>query len=62
MKVRYDGCTDVQANFGGSTDPRNFLKEGGVYELERREVHSWHTLYYLQGFSKPFNSVCFSEF
>ena len=61
MKVKYLGCTDAQANWGHGDDPRRFLDAGGSYDVDRKEVHSWHTLYYLKGFHLPFNSVCFEE-
>jgi len=60
MKVKYIGCTDGQVNWGGNDDPRGLLVEGQVYELERKEVHTWHTKYYLKEFpGKKFNSVSF---
>jgi len=62
IKVKYLGCTEKQARFGRSHDPRPHLTEGFEYVLERKEVHSWHTLYFLVGFADtPFNSVCFTE-
>jgi len=61
MKVRYNGCTDAQSKWGRSTDPRPHLKKGNEYEVDRVEPHTWHTVYYLIGFPKPFNSVCFTE-
>lgn len=59
MKVRFDSCSDAQANFGKSEDPRPHLKQGQEYEVDRVETHNWYTLYYLTSFSIPFNSVCF---
>lgn len=62
VKVRYNGCTEAQANWGHGVDPRPLLTEGLVYTLIREpEVHSWHTLYWLKGYVGPFNSVCFEE-
>ena len=61
MKVRYNDCTDTQANWGRGVDPRPILQEGQEYEVDRTETHTWHTLYFLKGFAKPFNSVCFTE-
>jgi len=62
MKVVYLGCTDSQACFGGSCDPRPYLVVGQEYELAKKEIHSWHTRYWLEGFNlTPFNSVCFTQ-
>lgn len=60
MEIRYKGCSDTQANFGRGDDPRKYLTVGQTYKLLRTDIHSWHTLYYLEGFEdKGFNSVCF---
>ena len=62
MKVKYIGCSEHQANFGKCNDPRGLLTEWQKYELINKEVHSFHTLYYLQGFEDyGFNSVCFVD-
>jgi hypothetical protein len=59
-KVTYTGATDSQVNWGGGDDPREILEEGKEYEVEKTEVHSWHTRLHLAGFpGKWFNSVCF---
>ncbi len=60
-KVKFNGCSDTQANWGRGADPRLHLKKEQEYELDRTEVHSWHTLYYLKGITEGFNSVCFSD-
>ncbi len=62
MKVIFKECCDAQANFGGERDPRDFLTLGKTYELESREVHSSHTLYYLNGYTYGFNCACFEEY
>ena len=60
MKVIYAGTTDEQVRWGGNDDPRGVLVEGTEYELERSEVHSWHTKFHLKEFpGMVFNSVCF---
>lgn len=60
MKVKYTGSTDDQVNWGHGDDPRPLLIEGHEYELQREEVHSWHTLYHLVSFpGHRFNSCCF---
>ena len=61
-QVRFNGATDVQANWGRGIDPRALLTVGAVYELRRVEEHDWHTLYHLVGIAdngRGFNSVCF---
>lgn len=62
-KVKFIGATDMQATWGRSRDPRPHLEEGSSYEIERIELHTWHTVYHLVGFAEqgPFNSVCFEE-
>lgn len=58
--VTYLGCDDGQARWGQTKDPRKFLKVGKKYTVREVEVHSWHTLYHLDGFPiGGFNSVCF---
>lgn len=61
MKVLFTECDDDQANWGRGKDPREYLTIGNTYTVVNKEVHSWHTLYYLEGFSVGFNSVCFEE-
>lgn len=62
MNVRFTECSDSQVNFAGKDDSREHLVLNEVYELHRKEVHSWHTLYFLKGFpGLSFNSVCFRE-
>ena len=62
MKVKFTGASDSQATFGNCDDPRGLLVVGRTYILQRKEVHSWHTKYYLKEFpNKQFNSVCFEE-
>lgn len=60
-KLIYTGCSDAQVSFGGHDDPRGVLIEGQAYEVERREVHSWHTKITLKGIPGRFNSVCFED-
>ena len=61
MKVLFKECCDDQAGFGGSHDPRKYLEMGKTYTLVDKEVHSWHTLYFLEGHEVGFNSVCFED-
>lgn len=60
-KVRYTGASDEQVAWGGNDDPRGVLRVGEVYEVEREEVHKWHTKYSLKGIEGRFNSVCFED-
>lgn len=62
MKVRYTGCSDIQAKCAGRNDPRDFLAKGHTYTLLFKDVHSWSTEYELAEFpGKTFNSVCFDD-
>ena len=62
MKLRYTGATTQQVRWANHDDPRGLLVKGEVYEVIRREVHSWHTKVYLVDFPKlGFNSVMFEE-
>ena len=58
-KVKYTGCSDDQIKWGGHDDPKDILKIGEIYEVAKREVHSWHTKVFLVGIKGNFNSVCF---
>jgi hypothetical protein len=59
----------MRVRFGRPSDPIDWslcrkeyselLQDGAVYEVDRIEVHTWHTRYYLKGFDVPFNSVWF---
>ena len=63
MKVKFTECSDDQVKFAGGSDPREYLVLDKIYEVVRKEVHSWHTIYYIMvdGVGLPFNSVCFCE-
>lgn len=63
MKVRYLGnVSDSQVRWGSNHDPRGLLEEGKIYEVEKKEVHSYHTKLYLVEFpGKYFNNVNFEE-
>ncbi len=57
MKVRLlEHNSDEQMNWDGNDDTREHLKVGQIYDC-RKEVHRWHTKYFING--KKFNSVCF---
>lgn len=57
MRVRYIGATDDQVRWGSCADPRGVLTLGEIYEVDRQEVHSWHTKFWINGHG--YNSVCF---
>ena len=61
MLIKYIGTTDGQVKWGSNDDPRSILVEGAIYELDHKEIHLWHTKYYLVGIKGAFNSVCFEE-
>ena len=62
MKVKYIGASNVQVKWGGNDDPRGILNEGQLYEVAKREVHSWHTKLILVDFPDlKFNSASFEE-
>ena len=49
-----------QVNFGGCDDPTGILEIGKEYDVERWDIHSWHTKVILKDFpNKGFNSVSF---
>ncbi len=58
-RVKFIGATDEQINWGGNDDPREALKEGDVYLVEKESVHSWHTKVKLKDIDGWFNSVSF---
>jgi hypothetical protein len=60
-KVIYTGASDSQVTWGTCDDPRGVLVEGQCYEVEERDVRSWHTKLKLVGVEGRFNSVCFDE-
>lgn len=60
MKVIYSSeASPEQIRWGSCADPRGILTVGGVYEVEREDVHTWHTKLFLKGFNGGFNSVNF---
>lgn len=61
MKVKYIGASDAQVQWGNCDDPRDVLIEGAVYEVEKEDVHTWHTKLHLVGIEGRFNSVCFEK-
>jgi hypothetical protein len=61
-RVIYIGCIDEQVSWGASNDdPRKLLIEGNIYQIEKVEVHSYHTKLYLRDVCGKFNSVSFTK-
>lgn len=61
-KVTYRDCSQEQASWGSCADPRGILEPGKAYEVERMQVHSWHTKVFLTDFpGQGFNSCCFDD-
>lgn len=52
---------DIQVKWGTCADPRGLLTVGEEYEVERIEIHSWHTKIFLKGIDsgRGFNDVSF---
>jgi hypothetical protein len=62
MVVVFTGASDKQVQFSGGSDPRKYLIVGQKYTVDKMDIHSWHTRYYLAGFNGIwFSSVCFRE-
>lgn len=59
--VIFLGCSEAQRNFGSYTGNPNLLIVGATYEVEKVEVHSYHTKVWLVGVEGSFNSVCFKD-
>lgn len=60
IEATYLGAVDVQATWGGCTDPRPLLVEGQTYEVSDVDVRSMHTKLCLEGIEGRFNSACFT--
>lgn len=60
-RVIYTGTSDEQVRWGGNDDPRSCLIEGDIYQIEKVEVHSWHTKLTLRNIPGRFNSVTFKK-
>jgi hypothetical protein len=57
--VKYNSSKQTAWNYGQGNNPEGRLLDGQEYEVERVEVHSWHTLYHLKGDIGKYNSVMF---
>lgn len=59
-KMKYVGCSDIQVNYAGNSDPRDFMVEGKTYTVFDARVGGWSTtLEFVEFPKKTFNSVCF---
>jgi hypothetical protein len=63
MKIIYTGenVSKESIQWGSHTSPVGILEPGNEYDLEKEEMHSWHTRIYLKGIDGYFNSVWFDE-
>jgi hypothetical protein len=54
---------DEQVRWGNCEDPRPVLTLGQAYDVERADIHTWHTKLFLKGIDsgRGFNSVNFTE-
>tara|TARA_Y100000310_G_C20680591_1_gene815714 strand:+ start:1273 stop:1464 length:192 start_codon:yes stop_codon:yes gene_type:complete len=59
MKVIYKGASEKQIAWGSNNDPRNTLEEDKVYEVEDKEIYTWHTKIKLVDVEGWFNSISF---
>jgi hypothetical protein len=58
--VKYIGSNQMQVDWGHNDDPEKYLNVGDTYEIEKIEVHTWHTKVYLKNYpDKKFNSASF---
>ena len=61
-RVKFIGCSNEQAKWGGCNDPRKYLDVNEIFEVVGTEVHKWHTKLMLKGQEGlKFNSVCFVD-
>jgi len=58
-KVIFQGASKAQIQWGGNDDPNLVCEVGKEYEVEKCNVHSWHTKIKLVGIEGVFNSVSF---
>ena len=61
MEVEFIGASDAQVKWGEGDDPRPLLEVGQIYTVDDTQEHTWHKLYFLEGFAGGFNSACFKE-
>lgn len=61
-KLVFMGASDIQVNYCGRHDPREFLTVGETYTVSDANVGGWSTTLEFKEFpGKTFNSVCFEE-
>lgn len=56
-KVIFTGSCAEQVRWGGNDDPEGHLVVGQAYDVEKVEVHTWHTKYWING--RKYNSASF---
>ena len=59
--VKFIGCSKEQIAWGNNNDPNPILFVNNEYQVEKIEIHTWHTKLSLYGISGKFNSVCFEK-
>lgn len=60
QRVIFTGATEAQTHWGGNNDPNKVCEIGKEYEIESRDVRSWHTKITLVGVEGVFNSASFA--
>ena len=58
-KVKFIEATIEQIRWGSNDDPNLVCEVGATYEVEKVEVHSWHTKIWLKGIPGKFNNASF---
>lgn len=59
--VRFTDDHPSISRWGRGADPRGTLVIGQLYRVVNVEIHSYHTLYYLEGYGEPYNSCHFED-
>lgn len=61
-KVRFIETSKEAVQWGNDHDPEGILIRGGIYTIEKTEVHNWHTKVILQEYPEfKFNSSHFDS-
>ena len=61
--VVFLGHDNDKVQWGGCAETQGVLCKGGVSEIDRIEIHNWHTKLFLVGLpGKGFNSTMFAKY